>query len=183
MAESAVPSPSHNVEEPRTTRIRVAEPTFTGAPTLLTIDEASFLTGINRETLYDAANAEQLPGARRIGGSFCVHRDTLLDWFRPKSRLRPPKSEARQVTGRAPENRVPSTSASERPAKWLTYEEAAAYTGWSLPYLRNLVSSGAIPVYGKPRSRRFRVDMLDLFLTDPDAAMRKFRLERDGHGS
>ena len=46
-----------------------------------------------------------------------------------------------------------------------------------------LVSAGQVPVYGRPRVRRFRRDMLDLFLTDPDAAMRKFRSERGSHGS
>lgn len=61
---------------------------------------------------------------------------------------------------------------------WMTYKQAAQYTGWSVRYLRNLVSAGQIPVYGRPRSRRFRRDMLDLYVTDPDAAMRKFRLER-----
>ena len=61
---------------------------------------------------------------------------------------------------------------------WLTYKQAAHYTGWSVPYLRNLVSAGQIPVYGKHRVRRFRVDMLDLFLTDPDAALRKWGLEK-----
>ena len=66
---------------------------------------------------------------------------------------------------------------------WLTYREAAAYCGWSVTYVRNLVSAGQIPVYGRPRVRRFRRDMLDLFLTDPDAAMRKFRAERNSHGS
>ena len=35
----------------------------------------------------------------------------------------------------------------------------------------------------KPRVRRFRRDMLDLFLTDPDAAMRSFHAERNAHGS
>ncbi len=66
---------------------------------------------------------------------------------------------------------------------WLTYAEAAAYTGWSVAYLRNLVSAGQVPVYGKPRVRRFRRDMLDRFLTDPDAAMRQFHAERNTHGS
>lgn len=61
---------------------------------------------------------------------------------------------------------------------WMMYPEAARYCGWSVKYLRNLVSGGQIPVYGPPRRRRFRRDMLDLFLTDPDAAMRKFRLEQ-----
>lgn len=65
---------------------------------------------------------------------------------------------------------------------WLTYEQAAAHTGWSVRYLRNLVSADQIPVFGPPRSRRFRLDLLDLFLTDREAAMRKFRLERDTHG-
>jgi excisionase family DNA binding protein len=64
---------------------------------------------------------------------------------------------------------------------WLTYTQAAAYTGYSIRYLRNLVSADAIPVYGSPRSRRFRRDVLDQFLTNRDAAMRKFRLERQAH--
>lgn len=62
--------------------------------------------------------------------------------------------------------------------EWLTYRQAAEYTSWSIGHLRNLVSAGKIPVYGRPRSRRFRRDMLDMFLTDPDTAMRKFLLER-----
>ena len=66
--------------------------------------------------------------------------------------------------------------------KWLTYQQAAIYTGWTVNYLRNLVSAGQIPVFGKQRTRRFRRDMLDLFLTNPDAAMRKFRQERNAHG-
>jgi excisionase family DNA binding protein len=66
----------------------------------------------------------------------------------------------------------------EQAARWLTYAQAASYTGWSVGHLRNLVSAGQIPVYGRPRVRRFRGDMLDLYVTDPDAAMRKFRLER-----
>ena len=61
---------------------------------------------------------------------------------------------------------------------WLTYAQAARYTGWSVRYLRNLVSSGQIPVYGRPRVRRFRRDMLDLYLTNPDMAMRTFLAER-----
>ena len=66
----------------------------------------------------------------------------------------------------------------EHGATWLTYAQAAFYTGWSVGHLRNLVSAGQIPVYGRSRVRRFRRDMLDLYVTDPDAAMRKFRLER-----
>jgi len=50
--------------------------------------------------------------------------------------------------------------------------------GWSVRHLRNLVSAGQIPVYGRPRVRRFRRDMLDLYLTNPDMAMRTFLAER-----
>ena len=67
----------------------------------------------------------------------------------------------------------------ELAATWLTYAEAASYTGWSIGHLRNLASAGRIPVYGRPRVRRFRRDMLDLYLTDPNMAMRKFRAERN----
>jgi len=70
-----------------------------------------------------------------------------------------------------------------RGRSWLTYREAAAYTGWSIGHLQNLVSAGRIPVYGRARVRRFRRDMLDLYLTNPDMAMRKFLSERnDTHG-
>ena len=71
----------------------------------------------------------------------------------------------------------------EEVGRWLTYAQAAHHTGWSIRHLRNLVSGGRIPVYGRPRVRRFRRDMLDLFLTNPDMAMRKFLAERnEPHG-
>jgi hypothetical protein len=77
-----------------------------------------------------------------------------------------------------PDPRGPSDAS----RRWLTYRQAAAYCGWSVAYLRNLVSVGKVPVYGKPRVRRFRRDMLDLFLTDPERAMRSFLAERDAQG-
>jgi len=67
----------------------------------------------------------------------------------------------------------------KRGVTWLTYTQAAHHRGWSIGHLRNLVSGGLIPVYGRPRVRRFRRDMLDLFLTNPDMAMRKFLSERN----
>jgi len=73
----------------------------------------------------------------------------------------------------------PSSSAASGRV-WLTYRQASEYTQLAVGSLRNLVSAGQIPVYGAPHSRRFRRDMLDLFLTDRDAAMRLFRHERSG---
>jgi len=67
----------------------------------------------------------------------------------------------------------------EPSAQWLTYKEAAAHTSHSVGHFRNLVSVGQIPVYGPPRRRRFRRDMLDLWVKDPEAAMRTFHLERE----
>lgn len=55
--------------------------------------------------------------------------------------------------------------------KWLLYEEAAAYIGWSVGHLRNVVSRGEIPVYGRRYHRRFRADTLDLFIKDRDQAL------------
>lgn len=70
-----------------------------------------------------------------------------------------------------------------RVGTWLTYAQAVRHTGWSIRQLRNLVSGGRIPVYGRPRVRRFRRDMLDLYLTNPNMAMRKFLSERnEPHG-
>ena len=64
------------------------------------------------------------------------------------------------------------------PGTWMSCQDAATYLGVSVGHLRNLVSAGQIPVYGPVRVRRFRRDMLELYAMDPDAAMRKFRLER-----
>jgi len=76
-----------------------------------------------------------------------------------------------------------SRSESSIDSPWMTYPQAAGYLGVSVGHLRNLVSAGQIPVYGKPRMRRFHRDRLDAYLTDPDMAMRKFQAERNGtHG-
>lgn len=60
---------------------------------------------------------------------------------------------------------------------WLTYRTAAAYLSLAESTLKGMVSSGEIPVYGSRRMRRFRADMLDLWLTDRDLAMRRWREE------
>jgi hypothetical protein len=72
----------------------------------------------------------------------------------------------------------PISPESLREKIWLSYAETAVYTGYSVGHLRNLVSTGSIPVYGKPGSPKFRHDMVDLWMTDRDAAMRLYWQER-----
>lgn len=67
--------------------------------------------------------------------------------------------------------------------RWLNYQQAAAYCGWSVGHLRNLVSAGQVPVFGKTRVRRFHREWLDAYLRDPDLTLRRFRAERNRHGS
>lgn len=61
---------------------------------------------------------------------------------------------------------------------WLNYEEAANYTRLAVSTLHSLVSARQIPVYGTRRMRRFRKDMLDLWLENRDLAMRKWAEEK-----
>lgn len=64
---------------------------------------------------------------------------------------------------------------------WLSYVEAAAYVRLAHGTLKNLVSAQQIPVYGRRNRRVFRRDMLDLWLANPDLAIRKWK-EEIGHG-
>lgn len=64
------------------------------------------------------------------------------------------------------------------PKKWLRYEEAAEYIGWSVGHLRNVVSQGKIPVYGPPYHRRFRADTLDLFIENREKALVQHKEEQ-----
>ena len=87
------------------------------------------------------------------------------------------RKDARPAPAPKPAPTLESLQGKER----LCYAEAAIYAGYSIRYLRNLVSADAIPHYDGARSRRFRRDMLDLWLTNRDAAMRKFSAERQAH--
>jgi len=61
---------------------------------------------------------------------------------------------------------------------WLDYDEAAQYTRLAVGTLHAMVSARQIPVYGSRRCRRFRKDMLDLWLLDRSRAMRKWEEEK-----
>ena len=66
---------------------------------------------------------------------------------------------------------------SQPASPWLTYKSASDYLSLAESTLKTLVSSEQIPVYGSRRMRRFRIDMLDLWVTDRDLAIRKWREE------
>jgi excisionase family DNA binding protein len=53
------------------------------ALTFIDANEAAALLGINRNTLYAAAKAGDVP-CRRVGRKFLFVREVLIDWLRHK---------------------------------------------------------------------------------------------------
>ena len=47
----------------------------------LTVDELADVLRLNRKTVYDALSRGDIPGARRIGGTYRISRDAVLAWF------------------------------------------------------------------------------------------------------
>ncbi len=47
----------------------------------LTVDELAELLRLNRKTVYEAIARGDIPGARRIGESYRIHRATVIEWF------------------------------------------------------------------------------------------------------
>jgi excisionase family DNA binding protein len=50
-------------------------------PSVLTVDELANLLRVNRKTVYDALSRDEIPGARRVGGRYRIHRDAVLEWL------------------------------------------------------------------------------------------------------
>jgi len=92
-----------------------------------------------------------------------------------EAKSRPQRSTAQR------KKKPPPDLESLRSKDRLDYRELVVYSGYSIRYLRNLVSADAIPVVGPPGARRFPRDLIDYWLTDREAAMRKFRQERQAH--
>jgi excisionase family DNA binding protein len=51
------------------------------SPVIITVDELAALLRVNRKTVYDALARGDIPGARRIGATYRIHRDAVLDWL------------------------------------------------------------------------------------------------------
>jgi excisionase family DNA binding protein len=48
---------------------------------VLTVDELASLLRVNRKTVYDALSRGEIPGARRIGATYRILRDAVLEWL------------------------------------------------------------------------------------------------------
>ena len=64
-----------------------------GLPPILTVDELAAFLRLNRKTVYEAVSRGEIPGVRRIGHTFRISRDSVLQWLRSQggfgSRRRP----------------------------------------------------------------------------------------------
>ena len=50
-------------------------------PIFLTVEELAGLLRVNRKTVYEALSRGDIPGARRIRGTYRISRDAVLAWF------------------------------------------------------------------------------------------------------
>jgi len=57
------------------------EPAKADLPPILTVDELAGFLRLNRKTVYEALSRGEIPGVRRIGGTFRISRDSVLGWM------------------------------------------------------------------------------------------------------
>lgn len=48
---------------------------------LMTVDQLAARLGINRKTAYDKVKTGEIPGVKRLGRIFRVHRPTIEQWL------------------------------------------------------------------------------------------------------
>jgi excisionase family DNA binding protein len=66
------PTPSRRKQERSVERLH----------SLLTVDEAAAFLRVNRKTLYEAVQRDELPGIVRFGRAIRLSKDALLQWLR-----------------------------------------------------------------------------------------------------
>jgi len=69
------------------------DPVAATLPPILTVDELAQLLRINRKTTYDALARGEIPGVRRIGRTYRIHRDAVLQWLRGQARVSRKRSQ------------------------------------------------------------------------------------------
>jgi excisionase family DNA binding protein len=50
-------------------------------PAVLTIEELAGFLRVNHKTVRDAIARGEIPGVRRIGGTFRIYRDAVISWL------------------------------------------------------------------------------------------------------
>ena len=65
----------------------------TTLPPILTVDELAQALRINRKTTYEALARGEIPGVRRIGRTYRIHRDAVLQWLRGQARVSRKRSQ------------------------------------------------------------------------------------------
>ena len=48
---------------------------------IMTVEELADLLRLNRKTVYEAVSRGEIPGVRRIGHTFRISRDAVMQWL------------------------------------------------------------------------------------------------------
>lgn len=51
-------------------------------PELLTPDELAELLRLSPRTIYELLQTGEIPGAKKVGRAWRIHRDTVLEWIK-----------------------------------------------------------------------------------------------------
>ena len=68
--------------DPKIFPAKVATPAhLRSLPSILKVDEMARLLRVNRKTLYEAVQRDEIPGAFRVGRCLRFRREAVLKWF------------------------------------------------------------------------------------------------------
>lgn len=56
-------------------------------PEIMTVDELATYLRLNKKTVYEALRNGEIPGVRRIRGTYRIDRSSVLRWLREPSRV------------------------------------------------------------------------------------------------
>jgi excisionase family DNA binding protein len=74
---AAKASQNASIPQPGVTRRSRSDTT----PPVLTVDELAALLRVNRKTVYAALSRGEIPSAKRIGATYRIHREAVLEWL------------------------------------------------------------------------------------------------------
>lgn len=50
-------------------------------PALITVAELTALLRLHKQTVYELIREGEIPGVRKVGRHYRIHRDTVLEWM------------------------------------------------------------------------------------------------------